>query len=67
MMTKFEYNEYISALRYWNVEAGHFDPLTGKHVKQDEFRRQHNKNFYQLSHIMKSVSQEALMEQHWSN
>ena len=49
IMSKDDYDNHIDVLRYWNVEEGHTDLLTGKHISQEEFRRGHGKHWYRLS------------------
>lgn len=49
LMSKVEYDEYINVLRYWNIAEGHFDPVSAKHVTQEEFRRSHGKGWYRTS------------------
>jgi hypothetical protein len=49
LMSKVEYDEYINVLRYWNVPEGHFDPVIGEHVSQEQFRRYHGKGWYRTA------------------
>lgn len=64
MMTKYEYNEYISALWYWNVEAGHFDPVQGNTWNKMNFDASTTKTSTGFLKFTKSASQEAQMAQH---
>ena len=44
ILSKEDYEYHISVLRYWNVEEGHTDPITGKHISQEQYRRRFPKH-----------------------
>ena len=60
IMSKDDYDNHIDVLRYWNVEEGHTDLLTGKHISQEEFRRGHGKHWYRLSKVYKVAKSKNL-------
>ena len=51
--TKFDYENHIDVLRYWNMEEGHTDRTTGQ--RQEEYRRKHGRHWYRLSKMYRIV------------
>ena len=53
IMSKEEYDNHIDVLRYWNMEQGHHDRLSGEYITLEEFRRSHGKHSYRLAKCYK--------------
>ena len=46
ILTHTDYKDIVDIVRYWNLEEGHVDPDTGRHISMKEFRKSRPRSWY---------------------